>query len=104
MGSARPSPDALLRYSVADGVANSRKQQTRPFRRRALQKDYGGPCDRPPHYAPQATAATAGDELMDTLKLALHCVDPPLAVRPEKREEGGAAHVPASSASTGDDE
>ncbi|XP_066338919.1 probable leucine-rich repeat receptor-like protein kinase IMK3 [Miscanthus floridulus] len=72
-----------------------------------------------------ATAAgTAGDELMDTLKLALHCVDPAPAVRPEAREvlrqleqikpgpeggagpseEGGATHVPAASASAGDDE
>ncbi|XP_062201669.1 probable leucine-rich repeat receptor-like protein kinase IMK3 [Phragmites australis] len=55
----------------------------------------------------------AGDELMDTLKLALHCVDPSPSVRPEAREvvrqleqirpgteggagpseEGGATHV-----------
>ncbi|KAF8706330.1 hypothetical protein HU200_030591 [Digitaria exilis] len=68
-----------------------------------------------------ATAGTVGDELMDTLKLALHCVDPAPSVRPEAREvvrqleqirpgsdgggagpseeEGGGAHVPA-----GDDE
>ena len=76
-----------------------------------------------------AAAGTAtGDELMDTLKLALHCVDPAPAVRPEAREvlrqleqikpgpeggagpseEGGASHVPAASASAsasaGDDE
>ncbi|XP_062197606.1 probable leucine-rich repeat receptor-like protein kinase IMK3 [Phragmites australis] len=63
----------------------------------------------------------AGDELMDTLKLALHCVDPSPSVRPEAREvlrqleqirpgpeggagpseEGGGAHVPVSA---GDDE
>jgi hypothetical protein len=70
-----------------------------------------------------ATAAgTAGDELMDTLKLALHCVDPAPSVRPEAREvlrqleqikpgpeggagpseEAGTAHVPAASA--GDEE
>lgn len=30
--------------------------------------------------------ATAGDELLNTLKLALHCVDPLPAVRPEVRE------------------
>ncbi|KAF8748906.1 hypothetical protein HU200_012835 [Digitaria exilis] len=69
-----------------------------------------------------AAAGTVGDELMDTLKLALHCVDPAPSVRPEAREvvrqleqirpgsdvgagagpseeEGGGAHVPA-----GDDE
>jgi len=71
-----------------------------------------------------AAAGPVGDELMDTLKLALHCVDPVLSVRPEAREvlrqleqirpgsDGGAgpseegagagAHVPAASA--GDDE
>ncbi|KAF8671356.1 hypothetical protein HU200_050070 [Digitaria exilis] len=70
-----------------------------------------------------AAAGTVGDELMDTLKLALHCVDPAPSVRPEAREvvrqleqirpgsdggagpseeEGGGAHVPAASA--GDDE
>ena len=74
--------------------------------------------------AAAAAGTTAGDELMDTLKLALHCVDPAPAVRPEAREvlrqleqikpgpeggagpsvEGGATHVPAASASAGDDE
>ncbi|CAD6255200.1 unnamed protein product [Miscanthus lutarioriparius] len=74
--------------------------------------------------AAAAAGTTAGDELMDTLKLALHCVDPAPAVRPEAREvlrqleqirpgpeggagpseEGGAAHVPAASASAEDDE
>ncbi|CAM0152174.1 unnamed protein product [Urochloa decumbens] len=69
-----------------------------------------------------AAAGTVGDELVDTLKLALHCVDPAPSVRPEAREvlkqleqirpgsdggagpseEGGGAHVPAASA--GDDE
>ncbi|CAL4989947.1 unnamed protein product [Urochloa decumbens] len=69
-----------------------------------------------------AAAGPVGDELMDTLKLALHCVDPAPSVRPEAREvmkqleqirpgseggagpseEGGGAHVPAASA--GDDE
>ncbi|CAN6362028.1 unnamed protein product [Urochloa humidicola] len=67
-----------------------------------------------------AAAGPVGDELMDTLKLALHCVDPAPSVRPEASEvlkqleqirpgsDGGAgpseegAHVPA--ASTGDDE
>ncbi|KAL6905985.1 hypothetical protein ACP4OV_003586 [Aristida adscensionis] len=33
-----------------------------------------------------AAAGPAGDELMDTLKLALHCVDPSPSVRPEARE------------------
>ena len=72
-----------------------------------------------------ATAAgTAGDELMDTLKLALHCVDPAPAVRPEAREvlrqleqikpgpeggagpseEAGGAHVPGGSVSAGGDD
>ncbi|CAN6330157.1 unnamed protein product [Urochloa humidicola] len=70
-----------------------------------------------------AAAGPVGDELMDTLKLALHCVDPAPSVRPEARvvlkqleqirpgsdagagpsEEGGGAHVPAAS-SAGDDE
>ncbi|CAL4995976.1 unnamed protein product [Urochloa decumbens] len=69
-----------------------------------------------------AAAGPVGDELMDTLKLALHCVDPAPSVRPEAREvlkqleqirpgsdggagpseEGGGAHVQAASA--GDDE
>ena len=71
-----------------------------------------------------AAAGPVGDELMDTLKLALHCVDQAPSVRPEAREvlrqleqirpgsDGGAgpseegagagAHVPAASA--GDDE
>uniref|UniRef100_A0A0A9E490 Protein kinase domain-containing protein n=1 Tax=Arundo donax TaxID=35708 RepID=A0A0A9E490_ARUDO len=68
-----------------------------------------------------AAAGAVGDELMDTLKLALHCVDPSPSVRPEAREvlrqleqikpgpeggagtseEGGATHVPASA---GDDD
>ncbi|KAL6640663.1 hypothetical protein ACP70R_021786 [Stipagrostis hirtigluma subsp. patula] len=63
-----------------------------------------------------AAAGTAGDELMDTLKLALHCVDPSPSVRPEAREvlrqleqikpgteagagpseEGGGEHLPVS--------
>ncbi|XP_066336587.1 probable leucine-rich repeat receptor-like protein kinase IMK3 [Miscanthus floridulus] len=71
-----------------------------------------------------AAAGTAGDELMDTLKLALHCVDPAPAVRPEAREvlrqleqikpgpeggagpseEAGAAHVPGGSVSAGGDD
>ncbi|RLM58327.1 putative leucine-rich repeat receptor-like protein kinase IMK3 [Panicum miliaceum] len=69
-----------------------------------------------------AAAGPVGDELMDTLKLALHCVDPAPSVRPEAREvlrqleqirpgsdggagasvEGAGAHVPAAPA--GDDE
>ncbi|CAN6330268.1 unnamed protein product [Urochloa humidicola] len=66
-----------------------------------------------------AAAGPVGDELMDTLKLALHCVDPAPSVRPEAREvlkqleqirpgsdagagPSGGAHVPAASA--GDDE
>ncbi|TVU51543.1 hypothetical protein EJB05_02978, partial [Eragrostis curvula] len=66
-----------------------------------------------------AAAGNVGDELMDTLKLALHCVDPSPSVRPEAREvlrqleeirpgnEGGAGpseegHVPLSAG--GDDE
>ncbi|TVU27475.1 hypothetical protein EJB05_30089, partial [Eragrostis curvula] len=60
-----------------------------------------------------AAAGNVGDELMDTLKLALHCVDPSPSVRPDAREvlrqleqirpgnEGGAGpseegHVPLS--------
>ena len=65
-----------------------------------------------------AASGPVGDELMDTLKLALHCVDPAPSVRPEAREvlrqleqirpgsDGGAGPseegVPAASA--GDDE
>uniref|UniRef100_A0A0A9E8V1 Protein kinase domain-containing protein n=1 Tax=Arundo donax TaxID=35708 RepID=A0A0A9E8V1_ARUDO len=70
-----------------------------------------------------AATGPVGDELMDTLKLALHCVDPSPSVRPEARdvlrqleqikpgleggagtseEGGGATHVPAASA--GDDD
>ncbi|PUZ62679.1 hypothetical protein GQ55_3G005000 [Panicum hallii var. hallii] len=69
-----------------------------------------------------AAAGPVGDELMDTLKLALHCVDPAPSVRPEAREvlrqleqirpgsdggagpseEGAGEHVPAAPA--GDDE
>ncbi|GJN28503.1 hypothetical protein PR202_gb16636 [Eleusine coracana subsp. coracana] len=33
-----------------------------------------------------AASGNVGDELMDTLKLALHCVDPSPSVRPEARE------------------
>ncbi|WVZ54899.1 hypothetical protein U9M48_005638 [Paspalum notatum var. saurae] len=70
--------------------------------------------------------AAAGDELVDTLKLALQCVDPSPAARPEAREVlrqleqirpgtegggagpseegGGSAHVPAAASAGGDDE
>jgi serine/threonine protein kinase len=65
-----------------------------------------------------AAAGSVGDELMDTLKLALHCVDPSPSVRPDAREvlrqleqirpgSGGAAlseDAPPVSAGGDDDE
>jgi serine/threonine protein kinase len=65
-----------------------------------------------------AAAGSFGDELMDTLKLALHCVDPSPSVRPDAREvlrqleqirpgSGGAAlseDAPPVSAGGDDDE